>query len=202
MALRRSLAQRFLALYRGPAAGAAAERAKPAADRSLPRKIAKSLDDPGRGFLRRMLQNRSIFDCSLASPIVVRQQLSLPAGEKLVEKLRSIDRERIRLDVIHPPAPVPPDREQEGASETVPRISIEEARKVLKLSRTEAIKARLRATGKCSIPHAEFIQICCDGTGHREEGIALSKTLDESGAVLVLGEVVFLRPDQEKYRWV
>ncbi|MQL94103.1 hypothetical protein Taro_026754 [Colocasia esculenta] len=197
MALRKNLAHRFLSLRRTTMAETLAGRSKAAApSRSLVHKLLNSPAPSEQGFLRRMLfQSRSIFESTSSSPVPM-ERLSLPLGEKLMEKLRSINGDRIRLDVIHPLTPVPPDREQQAPAEKVAPMSVEEARKVLRLSRTEAVKAALRATGRSSISHSEFLRICCEGSSDREQGLGLAKALDESGAVLVLGNVVFLQPDQ------
>ncbi|KAG1362674.1 hypothetical protein COCNU_10G008930 [Cocos nucifera] len=41
------------------------------------------------------------------------------------------------------------------------------------------------------IAYLEFIQICCDAFDG-EQGVGIARSLDESGAVIVLGNVVFL----------
>ncbi|KAL3525771.1 hypothetical protein ACH5RR_014143 [Cinchona calisaya] len=109
-------------------------------------------------------------------------------GVGLMEKLRGLDisRDRIRLDGLRPPA----SKEENG------EITVEDARKLLRLSQLETVKARLRQIEKKWILHEEFLEICSQGWWSFEEAKQLAKMLDESGTVFVLGNVVFLRPEQ------
>lgn len=75
-------------------------------------------------------------------------------------------------------------------------FTINDARKILRLSRVEKLKARLREIPRTSIFHSEYIGICVDACEDVDEGAELAKMLDESGNVIVLGNVVFLRPEQ------
>ncbi|CAA7393811.1 unnamed protein product [Spirodela intermedia] len=197
MALRKNLAHRFLSFCRPSSAEALAGRSRAAGYQAV-QKLRDSTATSEEGFLRRvLLQSRGIVESSSASSGSL-ERLPLPVGNKLLERLRSINGDRIRLDMLHPPVqiPIPPDRKEEKTAEAAPSISVEEARKILRLSMTEVVKARLRETGKSSIPYSEFVRICCEGSGQLEQGLSLARALDESGAVLVLGNVVFLRPDQ------
>lgn len=197
MALRKNLASRFLSFCRPSSAEALAGRSRAVGHRAV-QKLTDSAGTSEEGFLRRvLLQSRGIFESSSALSGSL-ERLPLPVGNKLLERLRSINGDRIRLDMLHPPIqiPIPPDRKEEKVAEEAPSISVEEARKILRLSMTEVVKTRLRDTGKSSIPYSEFVRICCEGSGQLEQGLSLARALDESGAVLVLGNVVFLRPDQ------
>lgn len=114
----------------------------------------------------------------------------LPTGEKLIEQLRGMDivRNRIRLDGLSPPATVtqPP----------VGKLTVEDARKLLKVTQLEMVKSKLRQIEKSCVSYKEFVEICVDVSSSEDQGIEFAKILDESGTVIVLGNVVFLRPDQ------
>lgn len=75
------------------------------------------------------------------------------------------------------------------------RVSMEEVKKVLRASQMETVRARLREIPRSSIAYSEFVEICCKESGS-QHGMGIARALDESGAVIVLGNVVFLRPDQ------
>ena len=115
----------------------------------------------------------------------------MPVGDKLKEKLRGLNGtgERLRLDGLSPPVPPP-------MSDSLDGISVEDARKLLKVSQMEKMKWTLRQIPKNSIPYSEFIQICVEVCSNKDQGAEISKTLDESGSVIVLGNIVFLRPEQ------
>ena len=114
----------------------------------------------------------------------------MPVGDKLREKLRGLNGtgERLRLDGLSPPAPAMRD--------SLDGISVEDARKLLKVSQVEKLKWTLRQIPKNSIPYSEFIQICVEVCSNKDQGAEFAKMLDESGSVIVLGNIVFLRPEQ------
>ncbi|XP_059623733.1 calcium uniporter protein 2, mitochondrial-like [Cornus florida] len=146
-----------------------------------PSKIA--LDPGDDGVFRRFLQRRPMYKSAATSP----ELRSLPTGEKLLEKLRLMDiaRDRIRLDVL-PSSP----------STTEGKLTAEDARKLLRVSQLEMVKSKLRQIRKSYISYAEFVQICVECCMNTDQGLEFAKTLDESGTVIVLGNVVFLMPDQ------
>lgn len=119
--------------------------------------------------------------------------MTLPVGDKLREKLGgcSITGDRIRLDGLIPPASLEDQRSGYGCG-----ISIDDARKIIRLSQVEKLKSRLRDIPTSSISYSEFTRICVEGCGNEEQGTEFAKLLDESGHVIVLGNIVFLRPDQ------
>ncbi|KAK4434489.1 Calcium uniporter protein 4, mitochondrial [Sesamum alatum] len=138
------------------------------------------------GFFRQFLQRRAINNHSSPS------FLTLPVGEKLREKLKSLntyDGNRLRLDGLSPPLPPPPTSARFG-------VSVADAKRVLKFAQLEKIRERVRNIPASTIQHGEFVRICSDVCGNREAGLEFAKALDESGNVIVLGGVVFLRPDQ------
>ncbi|KZV15093.1 hypothetical protein F511_34929 [Dorcoceras hygrometricum] len=141
--------------------------------------------DPGdNGVFRRYFYSHS----AAASAPEIR---FLPTGEKLLEKLRGMDvaRERIRLDDLRPPVA---DEVEDEPGE----VTVADARKILLLSQLEMVKSRLRQIEKSCVSYSEFLQICVKEASNEEQGIEFSKLLDSSGAVIVLGNTVFLRPQQ------
>ncbi|KAJ1419063.1 Coiled-coil domain containing protein, C-terminal [Sesbania bispinosa] len=108
----------------------------------------------------------------------------------LVDKLRAMDiaRSRIRLEGLSPPA--------ERMKEEEEGVNVEDARKLLKVAQVELVKSRLRETRKSSIPVSEFIRICAEYCSDQDQAVKIAKMLDDSAAVIILGDVVFLRPEQ------
>ncbi|KAK9285446.1 hypothetical protein L1049_024639 [Liquidambar formosana] len=106
-----------------------------------------------------------------------------------MEKLRGMDivRDRVRLDGLTPPV---------SKSDPKAGFSVEDARKLLKLAQLEAVKSKLRQIPKSWISHSEFVRICGEGCSDPDEGLGFAKMLDQSGTVIVLGNVVFLHPEQ------
>ncbi|GLT92167.1 hypothetical protein SLE2022_100180 [Rubroshorea leprosula] len=158
-----------------------------AAKTSCHREYLTSPDSADRGFFRRFLHRRASNQLGLA------EAFSLPVGEKLREKLRAINTTGDRLwleGLISPPAADP------VAGDYLGKISTEDARKLLRFSLTEKLKAKLREIPMSSISYPDFVQICIEGCGNEEQGFEFAKMLDESGNVIVLGSIVFLRPEQ------
>lgn len=119
--------------------------------------------------------------------------LSIPVGDKLREKLGgcNLTGDRIRLDGLIPPVSLENECSGSGCG-----ISIDDARKIIRLSQVEKLKAKLRDMCKSSISYSEFNRICVEDCGNADQGAEFAKLLDESGSVIVLGNIVFLRPDQ------
>ncbi|XP_057491819.1 calcium uniporter protein 2, mitochondrial-like isoform X2 [Actinidia eriantha] len=190
MAFRRTLAQRlFNVSKKSNTILANCRISSPSSAVPRPAKLAP---DPGDdGVFRRFLQWRPIYQSAATSPEI----RSLPRGEKLMEKLRGINiaGDRIRLDGLTPP---PPPIEQETAAATEGIFTVADARKLLRVSQLEVVKSKLRQIAKDHVPFAEFVEICSDGCSNGEEGLELAKMLDQSGIVIVLGNIVFLRPEQ------
>lgn len=151
--------------------------------------------DPGdNGFSRRFLHKKAMFN-----PAMSPELRSLPVGDKLMEKLRGMDiiKDRIKLDGLNPPAT--PKRSEPLPEE---RFSVEDARKLLKLAQLEMVKSKLRQIEKSWITKAEFVQICGEACSDADQGIWFAKTLDDSGIVIVLGNVVYLRPEQVQKKFL
>ncbi|XP_070010401.1 calcium uniporter protein 1, mitochondrial-like [Nicotiana sylvestris] len=107
---------------------------------------------------RRFLQKREI---NHAARLL--EYLSIPTGDKLREKLRSMNvtGERIRFEGLALPAPTTETEDFPG--KTMEKITVNDARKIL---------------------------------SNREQGLEFAKMLDDSGSVIVFGDVVLLRPHQ------
>ena len=137
----------------------------------------------GNGMFRRFLHKGA-----MVSPAMRK----LPMGEKLMERLREFDisKDRIQLDGLSP------NLTAKSAVPEVPELSIQEAKKLLRVAQLEVVKTRLRETGKNWISYSELIRICGESCSDPEQGLQFAKLLDESGTVIVLGNVVVLRPEQ------
>ncbi|KAM0949447.1 putative MCU family protein [Dioscorea sansibarensis] len=144
------------------------------------------------GLLRRILQRRPIFQAA------VPPDRWIPTGDRLIERIRGLNQDRIRLDCLAPPPTAAEAEEKE--EEVRGRVSMEEVKKVLRASQMETVRARLGEIPRSSIAYSEFLEICCQESGS-QHGMGIARALDESGAVIVLGNVVFLRPDQEIIDW-
>ncbi|XP_038905202.1 calcium uniporter protein 4, mitochondrial-like [Benincasa hispida] len=181
MALRRSISHRFLS------------SSSPLTLIFRRHYLSPPPDSAGRSVFRRFLQRRAIYHSPSAPRIP--EILSIPVGDRLREKLgaSNIAGDRIRLDGLIPPS----SNFANGPSVSGCGISIDDARKIIRLSQAEKIKAKLRDIPKPSISYSDFTRICVEDCGNNEEqGAEFAKLLDESGSVIVLGNIVFLRPDQ------
>ncbi|CAI9763698.1 unnamed protein product [Fraxinus pennsylvanica] len=185
MALRRTFANRlFNATNR--------ESSKPsnAVKAHFHREFITSPDSAATGFFRRFLQRRAINNHS--SPTNLPYFLTLPVGDKLREKLKSLNipgDHRLRLDGLSPPLHPPAEDDEFG-------VSVKDVKRVHRFVQLEKVKERLSNIPTSTIPYGEFVRVCDDVCGSRELGMEFSKALDDSGNVIVLGNVVFLRPDQ------
>ncbi|GMJ08745.1 hypothetical protein like AT2G23790 [Hibiscus trionum] len=123
-------------------------------------------------------------DYGTSSPAMTK----LPMGENLMERLRGIDlyKNRIRLDGLGPNL----------AAQEVATMSDQEAKMLLRVAQLEVVKTRLRETGENWVPYSDFIRICRESCSDPEQGSKSAKLLDDSGTVIVLGDVVVLRPEE------
>ncbi|PIN03755.1 hypothetical protein CDL12_23715 [Handroanthus impetiginosus] len=131
------------------------------------------------GFLRRFLQHRVTNNSLLPSFTL-----------KLREKLNSLNPSRdhrLRLAGLNSPPPTAEERFN---------VSTADAKKVLRFIQLEKVRESVRNIPASTIHYGEFVRICCDACGNRDVGSEFAKTLDQSGDVIVLGDVVFLHPDQ------
>ncbi|CAI9771444.1 unnamed protein product [Fraxinus pennsylvanica] len=140
------------------------------------------------GFLRRFLQRRAINNHS--SPTF----LTLPVGDKLRDKIKSLNIAGDHREALNwmnpPPSPSPPNESNDFV------VKIKDVKKMLRFVQLEKVKQRLRNIPENTIPYGEFVRICGDVCGNEEHGLEFSRALDDSGDVIVLGTVVFLRPEQ------
>lgn len=147
--------------------------------------------DPGdHAISRRFLHRRPNFP---PPSTFTRSLPPLPVGfGNVMEQL--VSRDRILLDGLKPPTPAQIPAELEG-------LTVEETRKLVKLTEVVRLKRKLKEIPRSWITYQEFVRICgedcADNNGDNENyGVELAKRLDHSGAVIVLGNFVFLDPEQ------
>ncbi|KAK7321738.1 hypothetical protein VNO77_32637 [Canavalia gladiata] len=148
------------------------------------------LTSPDRGFFRWFLLRRAVYH---SGPGTLPEFLSLPVGEKLREKLKGINNisgagDRLNL------APLPTQSTVDSVYGN--GISVNDARKILRASQMEKVKAMLKNISANSISYSEFLRICVESCESHDQGAEFAKILDDSGNVIVLGNVVYLRPEQ------
>lgn len=136
--------------------------------------------EPGDdGVFRRFLHKRSIFQSEARPPF--------PAADNLLQKLREIDisRNRIRLDVLSLPE--------------TEKSTVEDVRKLLRATQLEAVKSKLRKIPQNCVTYSEFIEMCAENCSDQEQAKKIAKILDDSATVIILGDVVFLKPEQVNF---
>lgn len=150
--------------------------------------------DPGDGgLIRRSIHRSSLFQSLENSP----ELRSISIGEKLRQELRGMDigRDRIKLDgLISPPQQQSLAEMKSDADEE--KFTVADAKKVLRLAQLEVVKSKLRQMEKDWISYPEFYQICNGASSNSDQALEFAKMLDQSGIVIVLGNVVFLKPDK------
>ncbi|XWS14618.1 hypothetical protein CRYUN_Cryun35bG0024700 [Craigia yunnanensis] len=191
MALRKTLVRRPFSCYRINNPLVTVETSPFSIHTVLRREYVASPESGERGFFRRFFHRRASGQSSPGFSEI----FSVPVGEKLREKLRGINitDDRLRLDGLTPPLSPATDTETD---ESLAKISVEDARKLLRVSQIEKLKAKLREIPKSSISYYEFAKVCFEGCGNEAQALELAKLLDQSGNVIVLGNVVYLRPEQ------
>ncbi|KAH0468274.1 hypothetical protein IEQ34_003307 [Dendrobium chrysotoxum] len=190
MALRKMLSGRFLHLTKYSSTRAAHPPPSPDLRRLLPGSTTA-----GTSNRRILLQRRSISQSGAAVlPTSIRNPL--PVGDNLIERIRSsMMQDRIRIDSFVPPLHV----REEGGEMSKMVISVADLRKVLKASQIEAARAKLRGIPSSYVGYSEFAEICREAAvGSDECAREIASALDHSGSVIVLADVVFLRPEQLK----
>ncbi|XP_016207882.1 calcium uniporter protein 4, mitochondrial [Arachis ipaensis] len=195
MALRRLFTKRLLDGFKTIVSPAAFDRA--ISPPPHPSTFLPSPPEPAAGntgFFRRFLLKRAVYH---SAPTRFPEFLSIPVGEKLREKLRSINNVTISRDRLRM-APLSPSPESPVTSDSILEsgISAEEVRKVLKATMAEKVKAKLSEVPAASISYGEFLRICVEACENRNLGEEFAKILDNAGNVIVFGNVVFLRPEQ------
>ncbi|KAL5173341.1 Calcium uniporter protein 2, mitochondrial [Glycine soja] len=131
--------------------------------------------DPGDN--RRFLHKRTaVFPPELRPP---------PPAGSLLQRLREMDisKSRIRLDGLAPP-------------ETDQPVAPEHVRKVIRAVQIETVKSKLRKVPQSCVSYSEFIRMCSENCSDQEQAMSVAKILDDSASVIIIGDVVFLRPEQ------
>ncbi|KAK8936659.1 hypothetical protein KSP39_PZI012022 [Platanthera zijinensis] len=199
MALRNKFSGSFLPLAKYSYIGASIAAPPPNERHDLRRFLPSAA--AGAANRRILLQHRSIFQSGVsetASPPLIR--LPFPPTSNLIDRIRSsMMPDQIRRDSIAPPPAIPEaglkKEEEEGSSRFT--ISVADARKLLNAPRIEKARARLKTIQSAYIGYPEFLEICRDAAAGSEEcAREISSALDRSGAVVVLSNIVFLRPEQ------
>lgn len=173
MALRRTLSSRFLHSRNFATQQPLTAPTLPKRDLPEAPKIASAH--------RRISHSAAIFDGAPPSPYA-----PFPIRDDLMKRIRS----SLSPDRIHPIAPLPPPKS--GIETNKIKISVQDARKLLQYSRIEKARTKLRAIPKAFISYSDFLQICREIAGGSDD---VAAALDNSGAVVVVGAVVFLRPE-------
>ncbi|KAL9996312.1 putative MCU family protein [Helianthus debilis subsp. tardiflorus] len=75
-------------------------------------------------------------------------------------------------------------------------LSVSDARKMVRCLQLQNVRSAVKMIQANSISYAGFVNVCMDACGNRDQGVEFAKVLDVAGDVIVLGNVVFLRPDQ------
>lgn len=173
MASKKTLAQRLFSIYKTSSKNLTNCR-------WIPNRASLAPDPGDSAIFSRFLHKRAI------QPATSPELRSFLTGESLIEKIKEIGiaRDRLRLDGLTPPK----ERSELTALDT---------RKLLRAVQLETVKSRLREIQKTWIPYSEFVRICGEGSTIPDQGRSFAKMLDDSGSVVVLGDVVFLRPEQE-----
>ncbi|XP_030513388.1 calcium uniporter protein 3, mitochondrial [Rhodamnia argentea] len=189
MSMKKSLAQRLLSMSRtiSSSQALASSRSAPAAPARRRGGLAIDPDPGDGGVFRRFLHRKA------ALSLEVRTH---PMGEGLMERLRALDIARggIRIPVPIPSPSPPPARESLGDG-LPPELTVEDARKLMKVAQVEMVKSRLREVGETWVSYPELVRICGEACADPDEGLRLARTLDETGNVVVLGKMVLLRPE-------
>ncbi|KAK4780243.1 hypothetical protein SAY87_016349 [Trapa incisa] len=116
----------------------------------------------------------------------------IPPGDGLMERLvdRHLPTGRVNMDGMIPSPP--PDGARGDES---PMLTAQDARKLSRAAQMEAATARLREVREICIPYPEFVRVCGEGCPDPGQGAEIAKLIDESGYVVVFGDIVLLQPD-------
>ncbi|XP_057769942.1 calcium uniporter protein 2, mitochondrial-like isoform X2 [Salvia miltiorrhiza] len=186
MALKRLLAQRLFGKSRITNAAVTNCRVSSPCTAALSKAMAsnKLASDPGDdGMFRRYLHRQSGAAASAAA------SRFLPTGEKLLERIREMDIARSRIERDD-------GQLRQAEKEEAARLTVKDAVKILKVSQLEIIKARLRQIERDQISYSELVEICSKECSSDDHAIEFAKMLDQSGSVIVLGNIVYIRPEQ------
>jgi hypothetical protein len=139
-------------------------------------------DSTTDGVFRRFLHKRAVFQPEIG-------QRNPSSADGLLQKLREMDiaRSRIRLDGLSPP-------ETEEST-----VEVKDVRKLLRAAQLESVKSKLRKIPQSCVNYSEFIQMCGENCSDQEQAKKIAKILDDSATVIILGDVVFLKPEQVNF---
>ncbi|KAL1538900.1 calcium uniporter protein 2, mitochondrial-like [Salvia divinorum] len=141
--------------------------------------------DPGDdGIFRRYLHRQAEAMSSVSTGLRF-----LPTGQNLLERIREIDIARSRIERDGVRLETPAEKEET-------RLTVKDAVKILKVSQLEIIKARLREIEKDQISYSELVGICSTECSSDDHAMEFAQMLDQSGSVIVLGNTVYIRPEQ------
>lgn len=111
----------------------------------------------------------------------------LCCGGFLREKLMVAGGNQLRVEGMFPPPP------------STLKLAAEDTRRIVRLSMVQHLSTKLREVKENSISYEAFVKICMDRSGSAVQGLEMAKALNESGHVIVVGNIVFLRPEQVKF---
>ncbi|XP_076954383.1 calcium uniporter protein 3, mitochondrial-like [Bidens hawaiensis] len=147
--------------------------------------------------------NQTLRNCRISSASTTTATPFRPVLERLKEM--DITRGWIRLDVLSPPQDIntypaalrsPMEKNTSERRSSPAEITLADAKKILRVSQIEKLKCKLSNGRQDHVTYDKFVEICVDGCSSRDQGLDLAKALDDSGSVIVLGNVVFLKPHQ------
>ncbi|RDX79794.1 Calcium uniporter protein 2, mitochondrial, partial [Mucuna pruriens] len=173
MSFKKALAQRLLNItkisnYRISSSSSSSVRSP------IPKKPNIALDPGNSGiFFRRFLHKRAVFQ----------PELRPPPADILLQRLREMDiaRGRLRLDGL-----APPEKEE---------MAVEDVRKVLRAAQIETVKSKLQKVPQSCVTYSEFVRICGEICSDQDQAKSVAKMLDDSASVIIIGDVVFLKPE-------
>ncbi|CAD6210277.1 unnamed protein product [Miscanthus lutarioriparius] len=181
MAFHRTMARCLWAGKNAAASDAGAAIPTPPAPHPPARRSLPAVNDcPTLAFLRP--KPTAVGYATATVPLPAHCFPALPVGDHLFH--------RLQLDGLLPPVSTTTRPPPEHAG-----VTVEQARKVARAAEMEVARARLRSNAQTVVSGSEFAALCVDIAGGVEGGRRLGRALDESGGVIVLGDVVFLRPD-------
>jgi hypothetical protein len=112
----------------------------------------------------------------------------LPVNDKLLDQL-ILDQTRIRVDTMNPP------KEEKSTN----GITVEDIRKAVRGAQMEAARDKLRGSTRSCVSYDELVGACEEISGSKGSARELARAMDESGAVVILGGVVILRPEMVSF---
>lgn len=141
-----------------------------------------STESVGKSVIRRFLQRRSLNATAAGA-----RPPDLLCGGILREKLMLAGITGGNRQLFEGLLPPPPPTF---------KLTAEGTRRMVPLSMMQQLTTKLRKVKENSISYEEFSRICMKGSGGDDQGSEMAKALNESGHVIIVGNVVFLRPEQ------